>query len=62
MLVDDFRMLPIEIDIQGNVQISSVSPIRPARDRSRDLLPLADGYGIVQVKYGLLPMRILGER
>lgn len=62
MLVDDFRMFPIEIDVQGYVQIASVPPIRSARDRSRDLLPLADGYGIAQVKYGLLPMRVLGER
>ncbi len=62
MLVDDFRIPSIEIDVQGYVQIAGILPVRPTGNGTGDLLPLAYGYRIVQVKYRLLPVRVLGKR
>ena len=62
MLVDDFGIPPIDVDVDGYVQIARILPIRPARYRAFDLLPLAYGYRFAEVEYRLLPMRVLRER
>jgi hypothetical protein len=62
VLVDDFGIPPIDVDVDGYVQIARILPIRSTRYRAGYLLPLAYGYRIAEVEYRLLPVRVLGER
>ena len=55
-------MRPIKVDLQRYVQIALILWIGLARNRSRHLLALANGYRFVQVEDRLLPMRVLCER